>query len=154
MPPLLASARRWVFPPEPDPGAVDRLCRELSLPPTLCRLLVNRGFGETQRAKDYLRPPAGHIHPPQLLAGVDDAVERLRRAITAGETILVHGDYDVDGICSSALYVRALRMMGARAEAFVPHRLVDGYDLTEAGIRAAAQLGATLILTGDCGVVA
>jgi single-stranded-DNA-specific exonuclease len=66
----------------------------------------------------------------------------------------VHGDYDVDGICATALYVRALREMGARAEPFVPNRLEDGYDLTEAGIRAAVACGATLILTGDCGIVA
>jgi single-stranded-DNA-specific exonuclease len=68
--------------------------------------------------------------------------------------VLVHGDYDVDGICSTALYVRALRQMGLRAEPFVPHRLVDGYDLSEAGIRAAVEAGAKLILTGDCGIVA
>jgi single-stranded-DNA-specific exonuclease len=94
------------------------------------------------------------IHPPRLLAGMDGAVERLERAIERGETILVHGDYDVDGICSTALYVRALRMMGARAEPFVPHRLTDGYDLSDAGIRAAVEVGAALILTGDCGIVA
>ncbi|HEV7589514.1 MAG TPA: single-stranded-DNA-specific exonuclease RecJ, partial [Longimicrobium sp.] len=61
---------------------------------------------------------------------------------------------DVDGICSTAVFVRSLRMMGARAEPFVPHRLQDGYDLSEAGIRAAQAIGATLILTGDCGIMA
>ena len=154
MPALLAAARRWVFPPAPDSAAVDRLSRELRLPPALCRLLVHRGFGQTDAARGFLRPHAGHIHPPALLAGMDDAVARLRRAISAGETVLVHGDYDVDGICSTALYVRALRMMGARAEPFVPHRLVDGYDLSEAGVQRAAEIGATVILTGDCGIVA
>jgi single-stranded-DNA-specific exonuclease len=154
MPALLAAARRWVFPAAPDAAAVDRLCRELRLPAPLCRLLVHRGYGETEAARGFLRPHAGHIHPPAQLAGMGDAVARLRRAIEGGETILVHGDYDVDGICSTALFVRALRMMGAKAEPFVPHRLVDGYDLSEAGVQKAAQIGATVILTGDCGIVA
>ncbi|HEU0015059.1 MAG TPA: single-stranded-DNA-specific exonuclease RecJ [Longimicrobium sp.] len=152
--PAAAALRRWVFPQNPDPDAVDRLARELRLPPTLCRLLVHRGFGDTSAARDFLRPHAGHIHSPALLAGMGDAVARLRRAIRERETILVHGDYDVDGICATALYVRALRMMGAVALPFVPRRLVDGYDLSEAGIRAAGECGATVILTGDCGIVA
>ena len=148
------TARRWVVSPAPDSAAVDRLARELRLPPPLCRLLVQRGFGEPASARDFLRPPAGHIHPPSGMAGMADAVARLRRAIGAKETILVHGDYDVDGICATALFVRALRMMGAVALPFVPHRVEDGYDLSDAGIRAAAEIGATLILTGDCGIVA
>jgi single-stranded-DNA-specific exonuclease len=151
---VLAAARRWVFPAAPDTAAVDRLSRELRLPPTLCRLLVQRGFGEAEAARGFLRPPPHHIHPPAGLAGVADAVARLRLAIERGETVLVHGDYDVDGICATALYVRALRMMGAKAEPFVPRRLVDGYDLSDAGVRAAAELGAKLILTCDCGIVA
>lgn len=150
---LLAS-RRWVFPPAPDHAAADRLGRELRLPPTLCQLLVQRGFGEPEAARGFLRPRAGQIHPPSSLAGMGDAVARLRRARDARETVLVHGDYDVDGICATALYVRALRMMGLAAEPFVPHRLDDGYDLSGAGVAAARALGATLILTGDCGIVA
>ncbi|CAN5612198.1 single-stranded-DNA-specific exonuclease RecJ [soil metagenome] len=145
--------RRWIFPTPPDSTAVERLCRELRLPEPLCRLLVQRGHAEPPAAREFLRPHAGQIHPPAL-AGIGDAVARLRQAIQRGETILVHGDYDVDGICATALYVRALRMMGAQAVPFVPHRLTDGYDLSEAGIAAAAEAGAKLILTGDCGIVA
>ncbi len=154
MPAPPAALRRWVFPGPPDQARVDRLGAELRLPPALCRLLVQRGYGEPAAVRDFLRPHPGHIHPPLGLAGMDAAVERIVRAIRTGETVLVHGDYDVDGICSTALFVRALRMMGARAVAFVPHRLEDGYDLSDAGLRAAADAGATLILTGDCGIVA
>ena len=151
---LTATARRWVFPALPDPTRVDRIAHELRLPPPLCRLLVHRGYGEPAAVRDFLRPHLGQIHPPLQMAGMADAVERIVRAIRGGETILVHGDYDVDGICSTAVFVRSLRMMGAKAEPFVPHRLQDGYDLSEAGIRAAQAIGAGLILTGDCGVVA
>ncbi|HEX6040240.1 single-stranded-DNA-specific exonuclease RecJ [Longimicrobium sp.] len=151
---VLAAARRWVFPAAPDHAAVDRLAGELRLPPTLCRLLVQRGYGQVQDARGFLRPTPQHIHPPAGLAGAAEAVARLALAIERRETVLVHGDYDVDGICATALYVRALRMMGAKAEPFVPRRLVDGYDLSDAGVRAAADMGATLILTCDCGIVA
>lgn len=151
---VLAAARRWVYPAAPDHAAVDRLARDLRLPPTLCRLLVQRGYGEADAARGFLRPTPQHIHAPAGLAGAADAVARLRLAIEGRETILVHGDYDVDGICATALYVRALRMMGAKAEPFVPRRLVDGYDLSDAGVKAAAELRASLILTCDCGIVA
>src|SRR5215204_2861815 len=113
-------ARRWVFPQSPDAVTVSRLSRELGLSPAFCRLLVQRGHVESAAAKRFLRPQIDQIHPPRLLAGMDRAVERLERALQKGETILVHGDYDVDGICSTALFVRALRAMGARAEPFVP----------------------------------
>ncbi|HEX7242611.1 MAG TPA: single-stranded-DNA-specific exonuclease RecJ [Longimicrobiaceae bacterium] len=151
-PPL--ARRRWVLPPEPDRAAVDRLVSDLRLPEPLCRLLALRGHGAPDAAREFLRPRPEQIHPPQLLAGMGDAVARLRRAIRAGETVLAHGDYDVDGICATALLTRALRAMGARVVPFVPHRLEDGYDLADAGIRAAAAAGATLIVTGDCGIVA
>jgi single-stranded-DNA-specific exonuclease len=154
MQPALQATRRWVFPSPPDAARVDRLSRELRLPPALCRLLVVRGFGEPESVREFLRPHEGQIHAPQGLAGMGDAVERIVRAIRGGETILVHGDYDVDGICATALFVRALGMMGAKALPFVPHRLQDGYDLSDAGIREAQRIGASLILTGDCGIVA
>jgi single-stranded-DNA-specific exonuclease len=147
-------ARRWVIPPPPPREAVESLSRTLSLPPILCGVLASRGYADAEAARNYLRPHPGQLHSPALLAGIGDAVGRLSRAVRDRETILVHGDYDVDGICATALYVRALRMMGARAEAFVPHRLNDGYDLTGAGIRAAQAVDARLILTGDCGIVA
>ncbi|MBD0319088.1 MAG: single-stranded-DNA-specific exonuclease RecJ [Gemmatimonadetes bacterium] len=148
------ASRRWVFPQPPDSAAVQRLRAELRLPPVLCRLMAQRGMSEPEAVRGFLRPHAGQLHPPALLAGMGDAVARLRRARDAQETVLVHGDYDVDGICSTALYTRALRMMGLRALPFVPRRLVDGYDLSDAGIDEARKWGATLILTGDCGIVA
>jgi single-stranded-DNA-specific exonuclease len=147
------TTRRWVLPQPSDPVVIAALGSELRLPEALCRLLGQRGFATAAAAREFLRPHAGQILPPQL-AGMDAAVTRLNRAIEAGETILVHGDYDVDGICATALYVRALRLMGARAEPFVPHRIADGYDLSAAGIEAAQRVGARLILTGDCGIVA
>ena len=147
-------APRWVARAEPNPEVAATLARELELPAALCRLLALRGFTQADAAKRYLKPRLDELHDPFLMAGMTEAVARLRRAISNGEKIFVHGDYDVDGICSAALYTRVLRSLGATVQGFVPHRLTDGYDLGHAGVRAAAEFGATVILTGDCGIVA
>lgn len=147
-------SRRWLLPPTPADERVRQLASELHLPEPLCRLLVTRGHDRPDAARRFLRPSLTTLHDPSLLAGVSEAVERIRRAIHAGETILVHGDYDVDGMCAAALYTRTLRGLGGRVVPFVPHRTRDGYDLGPAGIRKAAEAGATLILTADCGIVA
>lgn len=81
----------------------------------MCRLLVQRGHAGVEPAKRYLRPKLDQLHDPTGMAGLDRAVARLVRAIRDGETILVHGDYDVDGICSTTLLLRALAVSaGAR----------------------------------------
>lgn len=82
------------------------------------------------------------------------AVERLTRAIGDQELVIVHGDYDVDGICSTTLLLRAIRALGGRAEPFIPRRLEDGYDLSMAGVNAAVNAGAKVLLTCDCGTSA
>ena len=152
---LPAIVRRWVArAPEGDDAAVDALARALRLPRPMCRLLAQRGSAEVETAKLFLRPRLDILHDPFLLAGVQAAVARISSAIDGGETILVHGDYDVDGICAATLYTRVLRSLGAHVVPFVPHRLNDGYDFSRAGVRAAADAGATLVLTGDCGIVA
>ncbi|CAN5793074.1 single-stranded-DNA-specific exonuclease RecJ [soil metagenome] len=156
--PLLGAPRRWVFrtgaDPTSDSDAIAALTAELRLPPALCRLLLLRGHSRPESARTFLKPRLESLHDPLLLADAAVAVARLSGAIARRERILVHGDYDVDGICSAALFTRVLRSLGAEVEAFVPHRMSDGYDLGHAGVRRAAELGAGLILTGDCGIVA
>ena len=133
---------------------VASLAAELHLPEVVCRLLALRGHETVDAAKRFLRPRLDQLHDPLLMHGLDRAVERLVRAVRAGETILVHGDYDVDGICSTTLLVRALRGVGGRAIPFIPRRLSDGYDLTTAGVRAAVQAGSAVVVTCDCGTTA
>jgi single-stranded-DNA-specific exonuclease len=86
--------------------------------------------------------------------GLDAAVERLARATRNGETVLVHGDYDVDGICSTTILTRGLRQFGARPVPFIPRRLKDGYDLSAAGVQAAIAEKASVVVTCDCGTSA
>ena len=145
---------RWILPSEPDPAAVKALVEELHLPELLCRLLVTRGFGASDDAKRYLRPRLEHLHDPSTLGHLDRAVDRIVTALRNGEQILVHGDYDVDGICSTTILTTTLRRLGGRVTPFIPQRLTDGYDLTAAGVRAARAARATLVITCDCGTSA
>jgi single-stranded-DNA-specific exonuclease len=106
------------------------------------------------QARRFLRPGLDELADPTSLAGMAEAVDAISRAVRTGVGILVHGDYDVDGQCATALLTRALREAGARVTPFLPHRLRDGYDLGPAGITAAKAAGAGLILTCDCGITA
>ena len=145
---------RWILPDAPDPDVVRALCDELLLPEPICRLLVARGHAPAEQAKRYLRPRLEQLLPPEQLLDLDRAVDRLVRAIRAGETILVHGDYDVDGMTSTTLLTRAFGALGGKVVPFIPRRLLDGYDLTDAGVRAAREAGATVVVTADCGTSA
>ncbi len=145
---------RWILPTEPDPRAGRAVSDALGLPPALGRLLAARGVVDPAAARRFLRPLLEHLSDPLAMADMARAVARLGRALDGGETILVHGDYDVDGVCSAALYTRILRHLGGRVVPFVPHRLRDGYDLGAAGLAAAKDAGATLIVTADSGTLA
>jgi single-stranded-DNA-specific exonuclease len=145
---------RWILPERPDPAAVARLQEELHLPEPLCRLLAARGLADIDGAKVYLRPRLDQLHDPCLMLDLDRAVERLGRAIDNGEKILIHGDYDVDGMCSTTLMTRTLRMLGASVVPFIPRRIEDGYDLGAAGVDAALRAGVGVVVTCDCGTSA
>jgi single-stranded-DNA-specific exonuclease len=133
---------------------VQALAAELRLPALVCRLLLVRGHATVEPAKEFLRPRLERLHSPHSLPDAAVAVDRLVRAVRDAETVLIHGDYDVDGICATTLLTRSLRYFGARPVPFIPRRLQDGYDLSEAGVRAAREAGAWLVVTCDCGTSA
>lgn len=145
---------RWKVVPSPDPSEVQSLSAALNLPTTLAELLVQRGYATAGEAKSFLRPVLDSLTDPFLLKDMDKAVAAIARAVHSGKPILVHGDYDVDGQCSAALLTRLLSLAGAKVIPFVPHRLRDGYDFGPAGLAVAAERGASLIITCDCGVTA
>ncbi|HWO87774.1 MAG TPA: single-stranded-DNA-specific exonuclease RecJ [Gemmatimonadales bacterium] len=147
-------SRRWRLEAEVDDSAAGALAAALSVPVPFARLLVQRGYGSVETARRFLRPSRADLHDPFLLPDMDVAVERLARAVRHGETVLVHGDYDVDGQAATAILTRAIRHAGGLAVPFVPHRLRDGYDLGMAGVREAAERKASLIVALDCGTTA
>jgi len=144
----------WTEPERAEPALVDELAQALKLPSTVCAVLVARGVTDVEEAKRFLRPRLDRLHDPGLLADGARAGERISDAVRRGDTILVHGDYDVDGICATALLTRWLRSLGATVEPFVPHRIRDGYDFSAGGLERARSVGARLIVTADCGTVA
>lgn len=145
---------RWVVAPRPDQAAVEALSERLHLPGALAALLVQRGQGNADVARKYLRPALDDLSDPMALAGMAEAVDAIASVVRAGGTIMVHGDYDVDGQCATAVLTRALRAAGADVVPFVPHRLRDGYDFGPAGLAAARAAGASLVVTCDCGITA
>jgi single-stranded-DNA-specific exonuclease len=152
--PWVRPAARWIFSPRADEEVVRLLEREVKLSARVCALLAARGFAGPDAAKLYLRPRLNQLFDPMRMTGVDIAVERISRALDTGERILVHGDYDVDGMCSTTIITRTLQALGGHAIPFIPHRLTDGYDLTSAGVQAAKSHGVTLVITCDCGTSA
>jgi single-stranded-DNA-specific exonuclease len=145
---------RWRVAPPPDAARVSALAAAVGIPVPLASLLVLRGHDTPEAATRFLRPSLEALQDPYTMRDMDRAVEVISGAIRGGDGILVHGDYDVDGQCGTALLTRALQAAGARVVPFVPHRVRDGYDFGPAGLAAARQHGAKLIVTVDCGVTA
>lgn len=142
----------WKLRPPPDPGAVRALERDLRLPPALCRLLAVRGRASPEAARSFLRPLLTSLHDPALLRGAAAAARRIARAIDGDEMVVVHGDYDVDGISGSVLLTHWIRALGGKAEPIVPDRFRHGYDLSRHGVERAAARGASVLVTVDCGI--
>jgi single-stranded-DNA-specific exonuclease len=151
---VTAAPKRWIEPAQVGEDSVRELTDALGLPDDVCLILLRRGLATFEEARRFLRPSLAGLHDPGELPDIGRAVERVQRAISGAETILVHGDYDADGMCAAALLTRGLQRLGGRIRTFVPHRTRDGYDLSEAGLDSAGSAGATLIVTADCGVTA
>ncbi|MHB9035346.1 MAG: single-stranded-DNA-specific exonuclease RecJ [Armatimonadota bacterium] len=137
---------------ESDETAAQALACEAGLSPVVSRLLVNRGVKTASDLERFLNPLLSHLHDPYLLPDLEEGVERLADAIVSGEKICVHGDYDVDGVTSTAVLVRTLRALKANVEYRLPHRQKDGYDIKPGAIDAAAENGCSLVVTCDCGI--
>jgi len=142
---------RWVL-PEVDAGAVDALRSGLGITAVAARVLCARGLDEPGRARRFLQPSLEDLHDPLLLAGMDAAAARLRRAAAAREKVLVYGDYDVDGTTSIVILTKAIELAGGVAEWHVPHRLKDGYGMRPEVVEKAAAEGVGLIVSVDTGI--
>ena len=136
----------------PDPETVRTLSRQIRCSPLIARLLAIRGIQSKAQATAFLHPSLSSLTPPLELAGMDDAVQRIHRALTDDEKILVFGDYDADGITATAALITFLRQCGARVSYYIPHRISEGYGLGADFINnRAIPAGVNLIITADCG---
>ncbi|MGN6217268.1 MAG: DHH family phosphoesterase [Solirubrobacterales bacterium] len=126
------------------------LADELGLSDPVAVTLVRRGFRTPAQARAFLA--ADEAHSPFAFDSMEMVVERVRATIEAGRRITVHGDFDVDGVCATALTVATLRELGADCDWFIPSRIDDGYGLSADNVRRLAQRGTGLLLTVDCGI--
>ena len=148
------------MPPEPprlriDPCDVDAVLaleRELGVGHVLAQVLVRRGFGDPGAARAWLA--AEERHEPSQFAGIDDACDLILMHVESGERITIHGDYDVDGVSSTAILVGVLRRLGAQVDWFLPSRAEDGYGLSLGTVQRLAARGTRLLITADCAITA
>ena len=138
---------------EPDENLVSLLSQRLQVIPLVARLLVNRGLREPETAERFLSSSLRSDLPsPLLMAGMDQAADRLLHALNRKELVCVWGDYDVDGTTGAATLVSFLQEVGAAAIYYVPHRIDEGYGLNPEGLRRLCSRGVRLVVTVDCGI--
>jgi single-stranded-DNA-specific exonuclease len=146
----MAMAKRWIIAPA-DP-VTGPLAAALGLPVPLAQVLVNRGFRDAESAGKFLHPQLRDLRDPFELPDMAAAVDGVLGAIERKQRIVIYGDYDVDGVTSSALLIRVLRAAGATVESFLPHRMDEGYGLSEEGVsRCLKELEPELLIAVDCG---
>ena len=148
---MLTAQRPWQC-RQPPADVVAELEHELRLSPLAARLLALRGVQGATEASGFLARRLSDLHRPELMRGIGVAAARFARAIDARERILIHGDYDVDGSTSTALLTQFVRACSHDAIAWIPHRRIDGYGLSEASLVAVQEHRAQLMITVDCGI--
>ena len=144
----------WKQKPKASQSAIERLGKEINVNPTLANMLINRGVESFDQAKDYFRPSLSQLHDPFLMQDMQAAVQRIDKAVKNEESILVYGDYDVDGTTAVALMYSFLKTFYPRVDFYIPDRYKEGYGISERGVRHAAENGFSLIIALDCGIKA
>lgn len=145
---------RWL-PVPPQPLLTSPLAAQLKISPLLAQCLVNRGLSELAAIESFLRPRLKQLADPFLLPDMDKAIARLLVARERGESLVIFGDYDVDGVTSSTLLLQALRALGWQASSYLPHRMDEGYGLSRDGVENCLRKYPTsLLLAVDCGSTA
>src|SRR5437763_1239865 len=137
-----------------DEEEVQHLRQALGISNVICQILVQRKIATFEDAKTYYRPQLSHLHDPWLMKDMKKAVDRIVRAIAAGEKILVFGDYDVDGTTAVATVFQFLCKIydPTLLDFYIPHRYKEGYGVSKQGIDFAMQNDFSLIICLDCGI--
>jgi single-stranded-DNA-specific exonuclease len=143
----------WVYPEIKEdhnlPFAVSA-----NIPPVISKILLNRNILQENDLKKFLYPLLNNLYDPFLLKDMKKAVDRIIKALQYGETILIYGDYDVDGVTSVSILYDSLHLLGGKVYFFIPDRMSEGYGVSKEGIEKAFKRKASLIITVDCGVTA
>lgn len=146
---------RWTLLPQPDEGEIKEFAKSLNnIPIPIAKVLWQRGINTFGKAEDYFNPRLEDLHDPFLMRDMNKAVDRILRAITAKENILIYGDYDVDGTTSVALMSSYLKNIYPNTATYIPDRYEEGYGISYQGIDFAHDNDISLIIALDCGIKA
>ncbi|MCC6421845.1 MAG: single-stranded-DNA-specific exonuclease RecJ [Phycisphaerales bacterium] len=145
--------KRWNM-PQVDAEAARGLADRLNTSPLLAQILLNHGLMDVESCQSFLRPSLKSLHEPASLPNLQIAAERIAKAIRDGQSIVIYGDYDVDGITATSILWHAIRTLGGKPSYYIPHRIEEGYGLNAEAIAQICDQGAGLIVTVDCGVTA
>ncbi|MEE9558477.1 MAG: single-stranded-DNA-specific exonuclease RecJ [Candidatus Brocadiales bacterium] len=143
--------KRWTYPPSNE-ALQASLVASLKISTLLARLLINRGIDDPVSANAFLQPKMTHLSNPLECPEIEKAARRLARAVRNGERIAVYGDYDVDGITSTALLIQFFNLLKANATWYIPQRIEEGYGLNREAIERLASDAVDVIVTVDCGI--
>jgi single-stranded-DNA-specific exonuclease len=146
--------KRWKEKVLPNAETVKGVADAIGIDSILSTLLVQRGINSYEDAKAYFRPSLEELHDPFLMKDMDKAVARIEQAIGNKESILIYGDYDVDGTTAVALVYTFFKTYAHKIGYYIPDRYKEGYGVSNAGIEFAAQNGYSLIIALDCGIKA
>lgn len=144
--------KRWVEHPPVNQKAIADLRESLNVDEVIATLLLRRGITSFEEAKSFFRPDLAHLHDPFLMKDMEQAVMRIGKALTAGEKILIYGDYDVDGTTSVALTYQFFRKYARNLEFYIPDRYKEGYGISRQGVDHAAANNFSLVIALDCGI--
>ncbi|MCH7517809.1 MAG: single-stranded-DNA-specific exonuclease RecJ [Candidatus Dadabacteria bacterium] len=143
----------WIIEKE-NPKLRDKLAKSLQISPITAQILVNRGIENETEANLFLNCTLFDLPSPYLMKGMDRAVERIKKALENNERIAIYGDYDVDGVTSTALLYSFLKVLKANVTYYNPDRLKEGYGINIDAVKKLAEQGVSLIISGDCGITA
>jgi len=143
----------WIIEKE-NPKLRDKLAKSLQISPITAQILVNRGIENETEANLFLNCTLFDLPSPYLMKGMDKAVERIKKALENNERIAIYGDYDVDGVTSTALLYSFLKVLKANVTYYNPDRLKEGYGINIDAVKKLAEQGVSLIISGDCGITA
>jgi single-stranded-DNA-specific exonuclease len=145
---------RWTMAPS-QPALAAHLANKLTISPLLAQCLLNRGLSEPEPIQRFLQPRLQHLADPFLLPNMRAAVERLFQARGAAESLVIFGDYDVDGVTSAALLTEVLTALGWKVSCYLPNRMDEGYGLSQTAVENCLEkFQTTLLLAVDCGSTA
>jgi len=137
-----------------DPAERDRLASTLGIHPVVAQVLANRGYVDSDSAARFLDAPLDALTDPDAIIDLPLAADRLASAIRARERVTIYGDYDADGVTSTAILLRGFRALGATPEFYIPSRFSEGYGINSAALNRIADAGTRVVVSVDCGVSA